>query len=205
MNERKAWLRAHAKEQRLAVSAEARARSDAAICEKVCSTRAFAEAKLVFAYLSFGAEVETRGIIERAWAEGKVLALPRCVGPRQMRWFRVESFDELEKSPFGMLEPPLEGARELLVCDDGSGFGRDFDSGCAGGLEGACAVAVVPGLAFDAAGFRLGYGGGYYDAFLAKFPGVSIGLCRRAQMLGSLAAEGALEPHDRPVDFVITD
>ena len=72
-------------------------------------------------------------------------------------------------------------------------------------IEALGRAGIVPALAIDMQGFRLGYGGGYYDAFLADFPGVSIGLCREAQVVESLAALGARERYDIPVDLVITE
>lgn len=63
------------------------------------------------------------------------------------------------------------------------------------------ALALVPGLAFDAAGFRLGYGGGFYDTFLPTFPGTSMGLCRAAQLADHLPHED----YDMPVDEVVTE
>lgn len=104
-----------------------------------------------------------------------------------MRWFRVESFDGLVKSRFGVEEPVPDEACELVP-------------GSAG-----CEVALVPGFTFDAQGHRLGYGGGFYDTFLADFKGISIGLCRRAQLTRDLHAEGAVDAHDLPVNHVITD
>ena len=67
----------------------------------------------------------------------------------------------------------------------------------------AHALALVSGLTFDDEGFRLGYGGGYYDGFLSRFEGVSVGLCRSSLRVESLAGMGCLEPHDVPVDLVV--
>lgn len=104
-----------------------------------------------------------------------------------MRWYPVTSLTGLARGPFGVLEPAEDPARELDLS------GR------------ADALAVVPGLAFDARGFRLGYGGGYYDAFLASFRGTSVGLCREAQLVESLRALGAVDAHDVPVGLVVTE
>ena len=134
-----------------------------------------------------GAEVETRGIIERAWQAGKVVALPRCTGPRQMRWFRITSFDDLETSALGVEEPRIGTATEQQP------------------TAGTCPVAIVPGFTFDEHGYRLGYGGGFYDTFLADFAGTSIGLCRSAMRVRDLNELGAIGPYDLPVDLVITD
>ncbi len=67
------------------------------------------------------------------------------------------------------------------------------------------AIALVPGLAFDEHGYRIGYGGGYYDAFLSAFPGFTVGLCYEDLLQDDLAALGCLEPHDIAVDLVATE
>lgn len=179
-------LRAQLRAARAAMAPEERARCDAAIAAQVVASPAFAQAPVVFSYLSFGAEVETRTIIRAAWAAGKVVALPRVVGPHRLAWYRVDSFEGLVLSAYGIKEPAPDPCRALSVTDD------------------TCALALVPGLAFDQEGYRLGYGGGYYDAFLSTFPGVSLGLCRKAAWFPSLTARGARAPHDVPVTAVIS-
>ena len=185
---RKDSLRAAFKQKRLALSPEERASIDAVIAERVCELPEFENAQLIACYLSIGAEVETRGIIERAWQEGKTVALPRCVpASRRMRWYTIDSLDGLERHAFGMQEPADLPAREVdLAVHKG-------------------ALAIVPALAVDMRGFRLGYGGGYYDVFLAELSGVSVGLCREVQVVDGLAALGARERYDIPVDLVITE
>ena len=69
----------------------------------------------------------------------------------------------------------------------------------------AGSIALVPGLAFDARGFRLGYGGGFYDGFICDFTGTTVGLCRSRFLLDDLALRGLLEPHDAAVDMVVTE
>ena len=178
-------LRARFRAVREGLGACERARVDAAICEHVVALDAFAQAETVLSYLSFGAEVDTRGIIGRAWQLGKRVCLPRCVsGTREMSWHVVESLDGLLRSPFGVEEPEDDDATRIDVAAAGP------------------AIALVPGLTFDARGFRLGYGGGYYDAFLARFRGCSVGLCRTAQLSERLAA---LDGHDLPVQLVVTE
>ncbi|MBE6469852.1 MAG: 5-formyltetrahydrofolate cyclo-ligase [Coriobacteriaceae bacterium] len=169
---------------RLAIPAAARADADARIARRVRELPAFAAAGTVFTYLSFGPEVDTRALIAAAQAAGKTVALPRVAGRRALTWHAVSDLADLVPSSFGMDEP------------DGSTPPIDP------GLD-SSAVALVPGLAFDGRGFRLGYGGGFYDAFLSGFAGVSIGLCRVAQRVDDLAALGAREGHDRAVDVVV--
>lgn len=145
-------------------------------------------ARLVFSYLSFGPEVDTRQLITAAWAQSKLVALPRCVpGSRRLRWHRVDELEHLSLSPLGMEEPePFAEEVDPTTIDP----------------HRVPAVALVPGLGFDFLGYRLGYGGGYYDGFLTEFAGPSVGLCRELAL--SELLEG-VEPHDRRVSIVVTE
>ena len=171
-------LRRHFKAVRAGLLEGERRAIDAAIAGNVAGLPEFAEADGVFTYLSFGAEVVTRILIECAWTVGKAVALPRVVpGTRQMRWYAVDSLDCLERSSFGVEEPPADPAREVTP--------RDFHT----------PVALMPRLAFDREGYRL------YDTFLPTFPGTSMGLCRAAQLADHLPHED----YDMPVDEVVTE
>lgn len=183
---RKSLARASLKAVRDGLSEVECAAASERIAHEIFSCEAYQRAETIFSYLSFGTEVETRCIIRQAWADGKLVALPRCAGPRILRWYQVSSFEGLEKSRYGMWEPPAEP-----------------DSEVAPGMS-ASTLAIVPGLAFDASGMRLGYGGGYYDAFLASYLGVAVGVCFSCQLIPSLSAYGLTEPHDQPVSRVIS-
>lgn len=165
-----------------------RAEVDARIAAAVMATEEWREAPAVLAYLSVRDEVDTRELVRLAWDAGKVVAAPRVTGPRSLAWYRVEAGDELEASAMGIEEPVARGERRV----DPARLGDR-------------SVALVPGLAFDEMGYRLGYGGGFYDAFLEGFRGVSIGLCRDAALMPSLADMGVLEPHDRAIGIVATE
>lgn len=186
-NEKRA-LRRRMKELRESLGREERARVDAAIANNVAELAAYRDADVVFTYLSVGTEVDTRAIIADAWASGKVVAVPRCVpDTRLMTWHCIHDFDGLERGSFGIEEPP----------------------DCADTLIDPCrlpaetrAIALVPAYSFDARGFRLGYGGGFYDEFLPTFPGVAVGLCRSAQMSESPLP---LREGDVPVGCVVTE
>ena len=184
--ERKRELRRRYKEVRATLGKDGRASRDAAIADGVTRLPEYLAADTVLTYLSVGDEVDTRALVRDTWVRGKSVALPWCVpGTRRMRWFYVSSLDGLVRSPFGVEEPVPDAAREV---DPKAGPG---------------ALAVVPGLSFDERGYRMGYGGGFYDVFLAEFAGASIGLCREPQMspVGALA----LDEHDVPVDVVVTE
>lgn len=184
-NSDKRTFRQHCKELRQALALEERETIDATIARQVLSLGAWKRASMVYSYLSFGAEVDTRSLLQAAWDAGKVVALPRCTrGSRHMQWYAVRTLDNLEKSPLGVEEPVPS------LCDDVAATGTPD------------AVALVPGLAFDEHGYRLGYGGGYYDTFLPEFVGTSIGLCRSNTLFDALPL---LEAHDAPVDLVVTE
>lgn len=185
MNSNKQQLRAQLKTLRANIPEDERIAIDVAITHNVLGLHTWQEANLVLPYLSFGAEVETRGIITAAWEQGKTVALPRCVeGTRDMKWYQVENFEGLVRSPLGVEEPAEKPGCEI----DPSTVDN--------------ALVLVPGLTFDAAGYRLGYGGGFYDTFLAQFSGTSVGLCRTMQQCETLTAR---DTHDLPVDIVVTD
>lgn len=182
----KAEVRRAMRAARAAQAAADRAAEDEAIRARVRSRTAWQHAELVLAYVSRGSEVETRRLIRDAWGEGKEVAVPRCVAPGRMAWARIASFGEVAPGFCGIEEPvasaPAVDDTELT----------------------ATALALVPGLAFDRHCRRLGAGGGYYDRFLARFPGMSVGLCRRCQLVDDLAVRGAIEPFDVPLDLVVT-
>ena len=97
MDDAKRELRAKMKAIRSALPDEERARIDARITQQVEELAEYQSAQVLLAYLSFGTEIDTRALIENAWAQGKTVALPRCTpGTRQMTWHRIESFEDLD-------------------------------------------------------------------------------------------------------------
>ncbi len=184
----KVQWRKRCKETRAAVPAEERLRMDSRIADRVLSLPEYAQANTLFAYKAFGSEVETRGIIEHAWKDGKAVLLPRCVpGVREMAWYRIDSLDGLVTSSFGVDEPAHDPEHEIDPHMISHG------------------LALVPGLMFDPQGCRLGYGGGYYDVFLSRVDPVritAVGLCRNCQLCSRVEV---VEPHDRRVQMVVTE
>ena len=171
--------RAIGEKKRAMAAAEVESRS-AALAEKLYRTAQWRAAGSVYVYIAFNQEVRTRPIIERAWAEGKRVAVPKVVSGG-MRFIWLDRFDQLApQGAFGILEPIGDGP----VADDDA------------------ALILVPGLAFDAQGHRVGYGGGYYDRWLSENPGhPTLALCYGFQVVDRIEAEA----HDMRVDAVIRD
>lgn len=175
-------LRAKHRRFRERMNPEQKRKLDAAIEAKVLGLREYAQAGTVFTYVSKSIEVDTTGIIRAALLNHKRVAVPRCVpGTREMEFHAINSMEDLEPGAFGVLEPKPKA--ENLV-DRGE--------------KGLC---IVPGLAFDPQGFRLGYGKGYYDRFLSGFQGKTVGIC----YLGCVQWNLPHGYYDRPVDILITE
>lgn len=150
-------LRAECKQKRTALSVLQKAQMDAMIAERFFASRQYRENNLLFSYVSTEIEVDTREILRRAIEDGKTVAVPRCIdGTREMDFYVLRDMSELESGSFGVLEPNPELCRRVT----------DFSKG----------LCIIPALAFDKSGYRLGYGKGYYDRFLAKFSGETLGL-----------------------------
>lgn len=175
-------LRQECLEFRRRMPAEEKAALDAAVLRRILAMPEFQRADAVFTYVGKPLETDTRGILEAAWKAGLPAAAPRCIpGTRNMEFLAAASEDDLVPGTFGVREPDPLRCRPLRPTE------RTF--------------CVVPGLAFDPEGFRLGYGKGYYDRFLADFPGVSAGIC----FTGCIRRKLPRGRYDRPVDFLVTE
>ncbi len=172
----KATLRRELREKRRALSAEEIETASTALAERLFAHPLYRAAKTVYVYLSANHEVRTDGIAARARQDGKRVAAPKVCG-NELRFFFIEEDALLLPGSFGILEP-VDGAE----ADDPT------------------ALVLLPGLAFDRLGCRLGYGGGYYDRFLAREPmHPTVALCYGFQLLDRLPTE----PHDIPADAVL--
>ena len=151
-------LRGEIKAWRRALEPGWKAAADEKICARVLALREYAACSTLLTYVSLPIEVDTLCLISRAFADGKKVAAPRCVeGTHEMEFYEISSMDDLARQTFGVLEPVRERCRLLT----------DFSG----------SVCLVPALAYDRAGYRLGYGAGYYDRFLSVYPGPKIGFC----------------------------
>jgi len=173
-------LCARVRAARDAIPAEQREVLGAKIAERLFAVPGFARAGTVLAFSSFGSEVPTRPILDRVHGDGRRVVLPRVLGDvMEARTYRPG--DPMAAATFGALEP----------ADGEQVPPRDVDA------------VVVPGLAFDRRGFRVGYGGGHFDRFLEQLrpDALTVGVCFGIQLVDRVPTE----PHDLPVDWVVTE
>ena len=173
----KKQLRAMIREKKRAMTAEQIAEKSASLCQQFLQTEQYQKAKTVYGYLPYNQEVRTEAILLQALKDGKCVAVPKVYGD-QMRFICISDLAGLEKSDMGIPEPIADGP----VAGD------------------TTALVLMPGIAFDKEGHRIGYGGGYYDKFLAAEPGHStVALCYDFQLLPAIDTE----TFDIPVDLVL--
>lgn len=154
---------------------------DRKIAERLLSLDIIKNADILLMYASFGSEADTWGIAERLARSNVILAYPLCGSDSEMTFHIVDSADCLSPGKYGIPEPDRELPVPLLTENS---------------------VCLMPGLAFTEKGGRLGYGGGYYDRFLAKNSHIN-----RAALTyeGLIVPELPLLPHDIRTDMIITE
>jgi 5-formyltetrahydrofolate cyclo-ligase len=172
------------KQLRREIREKKRAMTEAEIQEKsrrlgelFANSQLYRSAKTIYGYLPYNQEVRTVPMLEKAIADGKRVAVPKVYGD-EMKFIYLDDLSAVEKGYAGIPEPVADGP----VADDET------------------ALVLMPGLAFDRDGHRIGYGGGFYDKFLAQEPNhPTLALCYDFQMLPKLQTE----EFDIPVDQVL--
>lgn len=151
--------------------------AERAVFEKIIKEEAYLSAEVIFCYVSYGTEVGTRNLIREILRVGKTLVVPKCIDDKgHMIGVEIKSEDELKCGMYAIPEPE----------------GEEFD-------KKKIDLAIVPGVAFDREGFRLGYGKGYYDRFLKGISAKTIGICHKELLFDKLPRG----EYDIPVDKVI--
>lgn len=170
-------LRRTIRERKRAMTEEEIVERSNALAEKFYNTPAYQAASTIYGYLPYNQEVRTVPMLQRALDEGKRVAVPKVYG-EEMRFIYLEDLTQVSKGYAGIPEPIADAP----VADDKK------------------ALVLMPGLAFDPQGHRIGYGGGFYDKFLAKEPHhPTLALCYEFQMQAHLDTE----EFDIPVDTVL--
>jgi 5-formyltetrahydrofolate cyclo-ligase len=162
--------------KRDAMTEEAITRLSKAAQSRVLENKKFETSRSVGAYFAFGSEVRTDAIIDEALRLGKKVSLPRVEG-EMIRFYEFSDRKNLVSGKYGILEP-LPSSETT-----------DID------------LLVVPGVAFDMKGYRLGYGKAYYDKYLSHDGAYSIGLAFSFQVIDRFARD----PHDKRLNALATD
>lgn len=170
-------LRKSIREQKRAMTAQEIERRSALLLEKFVATDTYRKADTLYGYLPYNQEVRTVPILEQALKDGKRVAVPKVYG-EEMKFIYLTDLSQVAKGYAGIPEPildePVAQAKTALV--------------------------LMPGLAFDPQGHRIGYGGGFYDKFLSAEPEhPTVALCYDFQVLPQLETEA----FDIPVDLVL--
>ncbi|MDK2927180.1 MAG: 5-formyltetrahydrofolate cyclo-ligase [Bacillota bacterium] len=179
--EAKAELRRRVLARRDALAPSERQRLSRAITERLLAWPLFQSARVVLLYAGVRSEVATEELTRSSLALGKAVLMPRCLpATHELILVPIAAWEELEPGFCGLLEPPAPAEPPETPPD----------------------LVVVPGVAFDLLGYRIGYGGGYYDRLLARLGRVpSVGLAFEVQVLDRVPHG----EHDRPVAFVATE
>ena len=174
---RKKQLRKECKRIRLALPVDVRREASRLVCKHIQNWRIFHNSKTIITYMAMGNEVDLSPLLSRH--PQKAWGIPRVQKEGRMT-FHIYDPENLICHPYGMLEP---------------------DSDCAIIHPENVHLTLVPGLAFDLKGWRLGYGGGFYDRFLSDYKGSFAGITYQS-LLKPQIPHGV---HDIPVQFVITE
>lgn len=170
-------LRKMIREQKRALTDQQIEQASNRLVEMFLASSYYKNARTVYGYLPYNQEVRTTEILAQALRDGKRVAVPKIYGD-EMRFIYLDDLSNVEKGYSGIPEP---------VADEPEG-------------DDPTALVLMPGLAFDREGHRVGYGGGFYDKFLAKEPDhPTIALCYDFQMLPHIDTDA----YDVPVDCVL--
>ena len=180
--DRKKEIRAKILKMRQALPKEEVREKSLRIMRRIEETETFKNADNLLAYIDFRGEVATGTLIEKAWELGKKVYVPRVAG-KEMEFYQIHSFEDLEKGAYGILEPK----KECPVYEAG---------------EGQTTLAILPGSVFDEKKNRVGYGGGFYDRYFEKRKDI----CRIAAAYEmQIVEEIETEEFDLPTDYVTTE
>ncbi len=167
IKEKKTEIRKEYLARRAALSPEEKKRRDEKICRLILSSASFRYAETILAYYPRENEIDILPALRQALTMGKKIALPRCEGEHIMTYRYVDSLDGLTPGMYGIYEPSA----------DAPVYHED---------PGHASLCLVPGVVFDTRGYRIGYGGGYYDRFLHEYGGSVAGVIYRDFILPTL-------------------
>ena len=180
-------LRADMRDRRQALEPEERRKRALAAATHLLASHPWKKARTVALYVAVRGEMDTGPLLQAAWQGGKLVLLPLCSamgGAAEMRFIPCEGIETLAPGAFGIPEPPCPAGTPPMDAEPD--------------------LVVVPGVAFDKNGTRLGHGGGFYDRYFARpetTGALRIGYAYDFQVVDSLARD----PWDLPVDVICTE
>ena len=176
----KSELRKHYAKLRNSLDISHRRGIDGLIANNLINSELYRQSDTLLIYVSVGNEIETKDIILNSLSDGKKVAVPFCT-KNKMYFYEISSLDDLSEIQFGIPTVDINCAKKVILTEN--------------------TLCIVPAYAFDFSGFRLGYGGGYYDRFLADNKLLTVGLCRKQFLVESLPRE----EHDIRVKNIVTE
>ncbi len=179
-NEEKQSLRHRIVQARRAMTAAEWERIDAGILQQLVQDAAFQRSHVVFVFCSIAGEVSTKAILDYCWQSGKIVCIPRCGPNHTMEAHQILTHTDCVPGKFNIPEPAAH---------------------CPAIAPEALDLVLVPCLAADKQGNRIGYGGGYYDRYLQTCAGMTAALCPSQFVLQSVPTE----PFDYPCQRIITE
>lgn len=153
------------------------------IINQIFDSPHYKNAKTIMTFISFSDEVDTHDFIKKSISDGKMIVVPITFPKtKELKPSHVKDFNELEEGYYNILTPKKEFVRFIDP--------QEID------------LVIVPGVGFDKSGYRVGYGGGYYDRFLSKLPTVvTIAIAFDLQVIDKVPKED----FDIPVDYIFTE
>lgn len=159
-----------------------RDKKEQAICTQILKSSFYRDCSAVLLYAASGSEASVDSVIFRVLKDGKKVALPLCLDKSgNMEFYYIKRLDDIRKGMYNIREP------DPLLCKKAE---HDENTLC-----------IVPGICFDRNGNRLGYGKGYYDRFLQKFNGKTVGIAFEECLTDNLITD----EFDKKVNYLITD
>lgn len=182
MTETKVKLRKSMQEKLSLLAEVEREQISKQLQNQLFESKLWQEAEIIGIYLSFGDEWDTRAIVKKAWQLGKKVAIPKTIPERkEMNFYQINNFSEVQEGHFNIEEPVIE--KTTLVDKN------------------MIDLLVVPGLIFSKEGYRIGFGGGYYDRFLTDFLHTTVSLVWSGQLIDKLP----IQWYDIPVQYIFTE
>ncbi|WP_301107394.1 5-formyltetrahydrofolate cyclo-ligase [Sporosarcina sp.] len=178
----KQYLRKQVLQQLHQLSPSEHEQRSALIRERVLASDEFKHAQTIGITLSRFPEVATHRLIQIAWQSGKRIAVPKCsASSRKMDFRLIDSFDQTETVYMDLKEPKVDQTESVKP--------EEID------------LQIVPGVVYSPKGYRIGFGGGYYDRYLLNYPFETISLAFERQLMDNVK----MESHDIPVSYLFTE